>query len=56
MQLSDAPVATSQQFGDSLAIDLDASGAPIGVELLMASARATTLSWRYCSLPLPSCR
>lgn len=41
VKLSDAPVATTQQFGDSLAVDLGADGQPIGVELLMAPGRAS---------------
>jgi uncharacterized protein YuzE len=42
VQLSDATVATTEQFGESLAVDLDATGEPVGVELLMAPATATT--------------
>lgn len=41
VKVSDAPVTTTQQIGDSLCVDLDAEGAPVGVELLMAPARAT---------------
>lgn len=41
VKVSDAPIATTRQFGDSLAVDLDADGEPVGVELLMAPAQAT---------------
>jgi uncharacterized protein YuzE len=42
VKLADATVATTEQFGDSLAVDLDNTGEPVGVELLMAPATATS--------------
>jgi uncharacterized protein YuzE len=42
VKLSDATVATTEQFGDSLAVDLDNTGEPVGVELLIAPATATS--------------
>jgi uncharacterized protein YuzE len=41
VKLSNSPVATTERFGDSLAVDLDTTGEPVGVELLMAPAAAT---------------
>ncbi len=41
VSLSDAPVAETVQLRDSVSVDLDESGEPVGVELLMAPAAAT---------------
>jgi uncharacterized protein YuzE len=39
--ISDAEVTETRQFGDSVSVDLDEAGLPVGVELLMAPASAT---------------
>ncbi|MHB1711731.1 MAG: DUF2283 domain-containing protein [Acidimicrobiales bacterium] len=40
--LADSPVAKTRQFGDSVSVDLDQEGSPIGVELLMTPASVTS--------------
>lgn len=39
--VSDAPVTETRRFGDSISVDLDEEGTPVGVELLMAPRDAT---------------
>lgn len=39
--LADAPVTKTRQFGDSVSVDLDQAGSPVGVELLMTPASVT---------------
>ena len=40
--LTDTPVAKTRQFGDSVSVDLDEVGSPVGVELLMTPASVTS--------------
>jgi uncharacterized protein YuzE len=54
VKLSDATVATTEQFGDSLTVDLDTTGEPVGVELLMAPATATSATLAPLVLAYPS--
>ncbi len=42
VSLTDTPVAKTRQFGDSVSVDLDEVGSPVGVELLMAPASVTS--------------
>ena len=42
VSLTDTPVAKTRQFGDSVSVDLDEVGSPVGVELLMTPASVTS--------------
>jgi uncharacterized protein YuzE len=42
VSLADTPVTKTRQFGDSVSVDLDQIGNPVGVELLMTPASVTS--------------
>lgn len=41
VRVSDAPVASTDPLSDLVAVDVDASGAPVGLELLKAPGTVT---------------